>query len=121
MCDLDAAATLSKGFPMSKGMVRAESCGFIADPRCTRGETVKTVKFDISFKEVDTQKVCSDSTPAQQLVTVLANSLSIAESDISVKLCQSGFANMNNLTTEVTITESGGTDLGMVKSMKKDL
>jgi len=122
LCDIDATLSASKGYTATKVMARVESCGFVTDPRCTHGNTVKTISFDLTFKNVDKAKVCAaPEVPAKQLQDTMAKTLSAAPSDVSVVMCPSSgrrLADANTLTPKVTIEASGATNLEVVKDIK---
>merc|ERR1740130_70246 len=124
LCDIDATLSASKGFKVSKVTARVESCGFVTDPRCTHGKTIKTISFDLTFKNVDKAKVCAaPEVPAKQLQDTMAKTLSAAPSDVSVVMCPSSgrrLADANTLTPKVTIEASGATNLDVVKAIKAE-
>jgi hypothetical protein len=122
-CDQDNQASIAKGYPMSKAMVRAESCGFTLDPRCTHGKAVSTIAFPLTFANV---AECDESTFKPSLQAELAKVLGAAPDDIFVdEPCSvSGgrrLADSNTLQPVVTIEESGVTSLEMVKSIKQTM
>lgn len=124
MCDENAAATAAKGFPVSNALARAESCGFVTDPRCTHGASVSTMLFSVNFANVDSTSTCaSTSAPTASLKAKLSKVLSAAEKDIDVDLCPASSRRLqagNTLQPRVTIEGSGATNLGLAKSLKKN-